>query len=420
MRFFLAFLILSLGAAEASFAQGDSARPSTVFEQVIGRPTGQNGYEELVLAGERVRSSRAWRDAELAGAGATLTQKRRVLADRPVREALALLQAGLAKPIRSPRGELNLATVLPEYSLFRSLARMLVLRTQVLVADGQADEAVRNVELGLRLSRAVQQETVISGLVGIAVAALSVQGIAPYVEALPARECEALFQACTAWLNDPSPLLRILEAERRMLKTSMAMLRAETDANGPGALQGWITTVFNPSVEDTDDSQKLRRLAADLQSTYGGSPQQLAEFYRRMEGQIDRYFDALVVEAKRSRWDAAPPRLPEETPLDRWLARMAPAMDRLFERYSTEDAYVRLLAVHCALHRFQWEQDRLPDTLAELGLPQLCVDPHTGETLGYERLGSRSYRLTSAGSRAEPDDPKAVNGRRPILLGPGG
>src|SRR3712207_1650800 len=60
-----------------------------------------NGYPELVRAGNLLQSSKLFQDA-VAG-NTTLRQKRLALADKPVREALAVLRPALSKVVFSPK-----------------------------------------------------------------------------------------------------------------------------------------------------------------------------------------------------------------------------------------------------------------------------------------------------------------------------
>src|SRR6266511_6158846 len=97
---------LGLGAAAA---QGGQALPAStdepegpLFPQLFPRPTGQNGYEELVLAIDQLRRSARFKQSqEMTGSegGLTLAFRRRVLADPPVVRALTLVRRGLAKRV---------------------------------------------------------------------------------------------------------------------------------------------------------------------------------------------------------------------------------------------------------------------------------------------------------------------------------
>src|SRR5437016_4931536 len=90
----IAFMAL-LGAPTFGEAQNpQDSRP--LFPQIFPNPTGMNGFEEIVQAGELAQKSKP--DAVI-GSGVTLAEKRRVVNERHNRQALALLRAGLAKPL---------------------------------------------------------------------------------------------------------------------------------------------------------------------------------------------------------------------------------------------------------------------------------------------------------------------------------
>src|SRR5438105_4886381 len=86
----LLLLLTGLAAPGRAEEKPAPARRPSVFQQVIPRPTGQNGYEELVLAAEAFRASRYYMNAQEANT--TLEFKREVLADRQVVRALSLLR----------------------------------------------------------------------------------------------------------------------------------------------------------------------------------------------------------------------------------------------------------------------------------------------------------------------------------------
>jgi len=73
---------------------------------------------------------------------------------------------------------------LPEAQGMRNVARLVALRTRVLIADRKFDEAIHSLQTGLAMSRHIaQQPTIVSGLVGLAISNLMF------------REFDALVQA---------------------------------------------------------------------------------------------------------------------------------------------------------------------------------------------------------------------------------
>jgi hypothetical protein len=130
---------------------------------------------------------------------------------------------------------------------------------------------------------------------------------------------------------------------------------------------------------------------------------------------MNQYYTQVLAEAKKPAWQRAPVAPPADGSLaSRVAARILPGLDRVANRYDSETAMVRMLAVHAAILRYRWEYDRLPKTLEALNLGDLVLDPFTGRPLKYEVTGRR-YRLESAGPE-EPDNPRAVAGRVPVTL----
>src|SRR5262245_58744269 len=119
-NFLLSGLALGANAAWAGQEPPRPKREESLLGQLVPKPTGQNGYEELLAAADALRKSRVFAQAEVAVPDPPLAWKREVLLDPPVVRCLGLLQRGVAKPIHSPRQEVDLYTVLPEMAPFRS------------------------------------------------------------------------------------------------------------------------------------------------------------------------------------------------------------------------------------------------------------------------------------------------------------
>jgi hypothetical protein len=390
--------LCALAAGQASAAP--EGAPEPIFKQVIRQPNGQNGYEELVLAGDVLRTSRVFQKAEAGPT--TLSFKREVLADRPVVRALALLRQGLTKPIFSPRQEVAASTLFPEFASLRAMARLLVLQQYVLLADGRVPEAIASLRSGLRLSRAIQTDTLISGMVGIAVTSICTHSMGGHLDQLSARDCEQLYHVCLDWLNQPNPFPRILDGERRFIKQNL------TEFRQTGRL--WFE-------DDSPVSGEFQTLGMELKRMRSSSLEAFSSLLQETEKRVDAYFDRELEELKKPAWQRAPVEMKAESPADRYAASMLP-MQQVCDKYVSEEAHVRLLACHAAIRRYRWEQNRLPDALAALELGELALDPFTGRPLSYQVRGT-SYRLSSVGPVTDADDPRVVDGRRPVSIVPG-
>jgi hypothetical protein len=419
-RLLLSGLALGAGAASArspvSGAQSLPAKPRvpTVFEQTIPAPTGVNGYEELVGAVDQLRSSSRFQQVEkLSGAPASvpLSLKRRVLSDPPVVRALALLRRGLAKTITSPRKSLDSSTLLPEMAGFRQLARLLAMQQYVYLADGRVSEAIGTARVCLRLGQAVQTDTLISGLVGIAISAICLRSLGAHLDQLGVADCNRLNKVCLEWLGQPDPMPQMLNAERQAGKSLLAEIKA-SDREGLERIFG-----VGPPPQNSEDSPEMRQLISEL-TRVAASPGGLDAVLEEAERRLDQYYAHILAESQKHAWERTWPRLPDDGSLTaRLLSAVAVSPVQVADKYSGEEAMVRLLACHTAILRYRWEYDRVPPDLAVLNLGDLALDPFTGQPLKYQPSG-RKYRLASVGWTAADDDPRAVDGRRPLLVTP--
>jgi hypothetical protein len=389
--------------AEPAHAQDEPDKP--VFGQVIGQATGRNGYEELVLATDRLLSSRLYRQMRAKLPQVPLEAKRQLLSEKVVADALRLLKQGLAKPVYSPRTDLSFDTLLPEISRFRDLAKLLVAQQYVQLADGRTGEAIDSARMCLVLGHAVQTDTLISGLVGIAITNICINTLGEHLDQLPARDCERLFRICLEALATPDSQSRIYAIEHATIK------RVVTD------LVNHVKRGDISSVQKTlgADEQQFASISSYIRTL---SEADLDRLMLDTHGFVDRYNERLQGELRKQPWERRADQLEidEPGPAAAFAKFLIPATNLVNDRYVQDHARLRLLAVHCAILRYRWEHDRLPATLEVLNVGDLIVDPFTGQRVEYEVRGSRTYTLSSAGPKVDNNNPRSVNGREPVII----
>lgn len=344
---------------------------------VLARPAPaqppRNGYPELLQAAELLKQSKHL--AAASAPRASLEAQRLALAEPPVKRALQLLDGALSRPVVTPPPAQDVEQILKQSSAARSLSRLLRVRHYVLLSQGRTRDAVLTARTGLRVGRIAQGELMISGLTGLAISTGAIVSLGEHLDQLPLADCNLLSEVCLEWLNQPDPLVRVLEGERRF---------------------------------------GLRRLEQQLKPLEGGA-HTLADTQRELDALYARLFEEL----RKPPWARSRLEAPAGDTLAAATVRLlAPSFNALLDGYTREMARVRLLACHAAIRRFRWEQNRLPITLEEARLGGLAIDPFTGKELQYAATGSRTYRLTSAGPEARPDDPKGVEGRVPVSVTP--
>jgi hypothetical protein len=422
-RWALVGLVIGASAAGA-LKVAIPASPPTLLSQVIPTPTGNNGYEELVAAADALRASK--RIAAIEAGGASLEAKRALLREPTVMQALDLVRRGLAKPVVSPRATLSSATLFPELPKFRRLARLLTIQQYVLLADGRAADAIATARLGWRLGTAIQTDTLLSGVVGTAILAITTRGLAGHLDQLSERDCDLLYQACLERLREPDPSLRMLEAERNAGKILVGEIReGKVD---PASILG----AESRAEPRDEEAARAHQAVADLKRLKRASAEEYAAQLSRVETALDQWYDRALAEWQKPAWQRSTPALPEGDDLAARLATaIAPAsmLSQAGFKYAQVQAETRLLALHAAIRRYRWEHDRLPASLDDLlrhaggreaiaNRGELSLDLFTGQPLKYEVRGAR-FRLTSAGPPAAADDPNAVEGHRPVSIVPG-
>lgn len=399
----LGLCCLLMTAPGVAFAQEGAQKPDkTVFQQVIPKPTGKNGYEELVFAGELAKQSELLTKA--TESEATLTLKRQVLNEPEIQRALTLMRMGLSKQTFSPRKDIDDETLLPEFALFRHLARLLAVEQYVRLADGNVAGAIDSLRDGLMLGYRTQTDTLISGLVGVAIDAIVMARFIRHIEQCSVRDCNRLIQVTREWLEAPSPLVAVMESERAGIQRILQKYREDP--------LGLLKLIRGESeAESSTEPTALEKLLAL-------NPPNISRLIEDASSLIMKSHDDILENLRHPAWERKEITRPEEkTPAGQLANALLIDPSRVVDRYETERASIRLLGVHAAIRRFRWENNRLPDTLKELPLEKaFLLDPFTGDSLVYRRTGE-TYELFSAGPDARGEDGKPIPGKRaPVYL----
>jgi hypothetical protein len=375
-----------------------------VFSRLFTQPTGQNGYEDWVQGGDLIRDNKLV-DTATEG-GATLTFKRRVLADPSVQKALHLLREGLNKPAQSPHLVLDENTLLPELAPFRRLARLLSTEIYVRFADGRTDAALDSLQDGLRFGYRTQTNTIISGLVGVAIDAIVLREFSSHLDQLSEYQCSRLQRIVEEWLDWPSPVAFLLNGEKQFALRTLEAKRAN-----PQALKDLLalTDVEDPNAPTT------QALFAKLTVYLDSRPADLGQVIEHAETLIRAHYDAALVNLKLPIRERRPMAVISDKSLGGDLfVSLVVNTDQITDKYDRMEAMLRMLGVHAAIRGYRWEHGFLPTSLADLHLGKLIVDPFTGGDLMYQRSG-KSYDLYSRGPFERDDNGQPTSTPPPPL-----
>jgi hypothetical protein len=376
--------LLLFAAAPASSSVQEAGPPGIVLRQVVPRPTGRNGYEEFILAGELAASDKVFVAAEVKGPEATLTEQRVVLKRPTIIRALATFRRGLAKPAfrpNPPRTFLEAGDPGPN-PYFRTLARLLRMEQYVLLADGDTAAALVNLRDGLRFSLAIGTEGLLDYLNGSAVQSLVLDPVARHLEQLSAADCDHLLRICRDWMSAPSALPGVVATERRLALSFIDHLR-----QNPQELRTFLA-----------EDEEFKDLLPQFDGVTRDGPAAMNRLFDEAARRTDDYTGRLTAELKRPAWEWQLPAIDRgKTVAERlaWYELQGLQFGlQVPGRRPIADAH--LLACHAAILRYRWEHDRLPASLADLHLGDLAIDPFSGHSLLYEVTG-RHYRLSSIG-----------------------
>ena len=366
-------------------AQNSPESPkNSVFTQLFPNPTGNNGYEDAMKAGDLLTENKLI--DEMMKAKTPIEQKREFIYSAKWQKARHLIRTGLSKPIFLPpqvHGKENFRMIFPEYMLFRKLVQGLAVEITVLFADGKATDAIDSLRDGLSLGHYTQQGPVISGLVGVAIEKIVIEKFSNYLEQLSSQNCDQLLSILDSLPKQPRVLVLIREQEF----SNYVWKHEIKDAVG---FRKYLLELYKDIGSPLE--QKLKKLSK-------GQFKTLAEEVKR---HTLKFTENRIERAKKPAWERKTLPPPPKTSLAWEISR---DHDEVFanlpDLYDELEAMINLLGTHTAIHKFRLEKKHLPKELAELQLkPAMTIDSFTGKPLNYQPQ-EQSYELYSVGRWAD-------------------
>ncbi len=292
----------------------------------------------------------------------------------------------------------------PHFAEMRECGRMLVLRSAVQAAEGHIDEAAESCAMILRMSRHVQESpTLIGQLVGGALNDLAVSALERVLSAgdPTAATCQSLFDQM-ADMDQVAGLMRAMRGEvttfgrpvfdclRRGTMTFADLRRAREDVPPPSLLEQ----------AGRRGAQGIARPLTNLGETaYLGLMEEQVEALGRPWPESNQRLEALLSQVEHQRF-----------PLTILTDVMMPVYSRFATARGESIAKLGTAQIALALTAYAGENDRYPDSLAELEASgwQLPIDPFIQEPFHYRREGE-GFVVWSVGRDMDDDGGRPVD-----------
>jgi hypothetical protein len=368
----------------------------SMLQQIFPQRTGQNGYEELVMAADQAANLRL-RVYHQHGSGepgddpvsrrlapmSRLQVRREEM--RVAEPVYALVRRGLTKPTHRPFKATGV-TMFPELAWFRTISQSLTSAAYVHMADGRPGAAAESLLLAFRLNEAVAPASTISGLTATAATRILAYSFIEHSRRWSAADLDRFSGWATDVLSRPSPFAHAAVREIEGARPEMSgMLRdmfqeldgAPVDTNRPA----WLNLLVRmpreqrPAFieqaiayfENVQRRQAARFELPERQWLVPESRDEIKEEEIQTTGDVIRYLVDEFISI-----DVMP----------------VPLIDRM---------QLRLFRLHAQVERFRWEHGRLPHRLEELPQQEWAIDPLRDEPFGYDLLSADTFRVYSKG-----------------------
>lgn len=368
----------------------------TIYELVVGKPTGRNGYEEFVEAAMRVDKPLQKLASETPAFGTPhfLDSQKALAESAPQFETT--VTKGLQKDVSYPVADCTYATLCPEFAKFKTIQRVLVAQATVRFSEGSPLSACKTLANTLDF-------------------ATKLRGTGFLVEYYVACSLQNIATQCAAHALDQFPLegaQAVEKAAERALKVDALKnsLLNEQDMGGrtlKGALEdprGWILSMG--ITKDELDQEPEPNQRNQFREWCQFSPEKrkflldsaLLANSNWFEKEVARYN---LPEAKWSDYRVPDPDSDAAVALTAVPFIMMDSIwgdDDLFEIEIRRRTTLRLLILHCKIIAYRWKHGVLPTSLDDLDDKAATYDPLNTEPFHYQLNGSE-YVLYSKGDK---------------------
>lgn len=382
---------------------------------VIKKFTGQNGFEELMVACERAADPRldllrsialelasnpkAATDPEFAARcrrsgipeGATLLEIREAVVGKH-QDALNLIRKGMAKPVIDPRSStMDLMTVLPDFSLLKSLTKVTLMAATIEFAYGRPRQGIDNLMLALLIGDSISRTAMIGQLLAAAIHQMTFAEIDKQQSGFGIDGWRRLEEWATQRSRSSEDLLTAVGAEFAVIDRT---LRGQSGTEfidfsfeiwGVNEKPEWIDKLSQSAAARLKDNVRRR------------CGERLQQWIDLIGGDEENWIKHATPTPETGDDDLSKVRSVselEETLVNDWI----PSLDAFIASVARMRTQYRLLALHAKIQRYRLHHDLHPQSLADVATEAERHDPHSDSSFVYE-LKENGYRLYSKGFR---------------------
>jgi hypothetical protein len=384
-------------AIAAAMTLGMQDEPKSLREQIGAPHDASNGFfdyvdaAEIVLAADFSALEREYTEllnqkVKAKGRNERLAELRQRMA-RVAEQAMVQVRIGNQKQVWDPRTKVDVTTLFPELTNFRSVARAGKYAIVNRLSQGDSRGAARLVADGLSFSQHIASGPLISLLVGLAADSIYLAVIEPYLMSFSEADLRVLSEAATAYLARPPMFRRVAEAEtrfyREMFESWKDQGREDVEVEEADQTTEYLKNLTPERIEKMA-VQIMRRMTIEDEKELKILESSEANWYTKI-----RLTDTLAEDFAEKE---EPPPKNDQDVVDQ-LLRLRSSLFIMVEPVGIRRAQVRLLLLHTKILQYRWSYDRLPNTLAEV---DTSIDPLSGKPFRYE-VNGMNYRLWSEG-----------------------
>lgn len=273
----------------------------------------------------------------------------------------------------------------PEMADFRQLARAEALLIREALERNQPREAVERITAQLRFAEQIRNEgIVIHHLLGSAMIAIVLSPLREHFENL----------------NDPTALQRVVDMARRYERERVTLDEVMTAEYYFGL--SFYRDLRRGKVKMSDLVGDPHTLEEWFLYTGLGTTLMLSATLREYE----QLWEAKRVELQKPPWVRKDPAIRPKMPLNQG---MNISLESLSKAEALEMATMRLLGCAAAIKLYKQRTGRYPNTLSDLNLGDLAIDPFTGKPFIYRHDPKKGFQLYSVGVNRVDDGGRITN-----------